>query len=226
MRSLTIAQGAALSPKGGAMKRIIFSLILVLIAVSLISISYDGVFAETKLRNTPSSQKLNEKDIETLVKKCNFFDKKLNASGDCPNDFVDNGDGTITDRATGLMWEQKGSKREKSFRSATKYVEKLNKKKFAGHDDWRIPTIEELYSLLDPNMNKERHINPVFETKPSTCWSIDESGLPSTIVNIRVQYLTVDYEKGTFGVAITGNQPGGSSASNFSSFIRAVRSIQ
>ena len=49
------------------MKQVRFSFILVLIAMSLIFISYDGVFAETKLRNTPSSQKLNETDVETLV---------------------------------------------------------------------------------------------------------------------------------------------------------------
>ncbi|UCF85780.1 MAG: hypothetical protein JSV50_09160, partial [Desulfobacteraceae bacterium] len=93
------------------MKKIKLSIIFILITVSLIFTSYYGIFADTKLRNTP--EKLNNKDIKTVVKRCNFFDKKLNEKGDFPNNFVDNGDGTVTDRATGLMWEKKGSKREK-----------------------------------------------------------------------------------------------------------------
>lgn len=92
------------------MKKAEFLFIFILITMSLIFASYDVINAQTKLRDTPSSQKLNKKDIETVVKNYNFFDKELNEKGDFPNDFVDNGDGTITDRATGLMWEQKGSK--------------------------------------------------------------------------------------------------------------------
>ena len=194
--------------------------------MSLIFASYDGINAETKLRDTPCSQKLKEKDIRTLVKEKNFFDKKLNENDDFTNDFVDNGDGTVTDRATGLMWEQGGSKRDKSLYMAKKYVKKLNKKKYAGHDDWRIPTIEELYSLLEPNKSKQLYINPVFATKPSHCWSADRSGLPSVVEKQVKQYLTLDDKEGTFSDAHEGDQPGGSSAGNWSSFIRAVRSLQ
>ena len=139
---------------------------------------------------------------------------------------MDNGDGTVTDRATGLMWEQKGSKREKSYYSAKKHVKSLNKKKFAGHDDWRIPTIEELYSLLEPKINKQLYIHPVFATKPFQCWSIDESDLPSFSALDQVRKLTLDYKKGTVFDAFTGSQIGGASVTNFSSFIRAVRSIK
>jgi len=145
------------------MKKIQFSVAFVVVTMSLILISYSGIFAETKLSNTPD--RLNIKEIKTLVNKYNFFDKELNAKGDFPNDLVDNGDGTVTDRATGLMWEKKGSKKETSWYSAKKYVKKLNKKKFAGHNDWRIPSIEELYSLLEPNAEKQLYIHPVFATK-------------------------------------------------------------
>jgi len=206
------------------MKKADFLFIFILITMSLIFASYNGVNAEIKLRNAP--EKLNIRDIQTLVKKFNFFDKERNENGDYPNDFVENGDGTVSDRATGLMWEQKGSKKEKSFRSAKKYVKKLNKKKFAGHDDWRIPTIEELYSLLEPNTNKQLYINPVFSTKPYHCWSIDESDLASFSPLTRKRYITLDYKKGTVSDAYTGSQPGGASVTNFWGFIRAVRSIQ
>ena len=209
------------------MKKTIFLFSFIFIAMSLIFLSFDGINAQTKLRDTPCSQKLKEKDIRPLVKEKGFFDKKLNEKGNFANDFVDNGDGTITDRATGLMWEQGGSKKLTSFYTAKKYVKKLNKKKYAGHNDWRIPTIEELYSLLEPNRSKQLYINPVFSTIPTHCWSADRSGLPSLVEKGGVaQYLTLDYKEGTFSDAHDGFQPGGSSAGNWSSFIRAVRSSQ
>jgi hypothetical protein len=190
----------------------------------LIFVSYDGINAETKLRNTP--EKLNKKDIKPLAKKCNFFDRELNANGDFTNDFVDNGDGTITDRATGLMWEKEGSSKEKTYYFATKYVKKLNKKEFAGHNDWRIPTIEELYSLLEPNENKKRYINPAFSSKPSLCWSIDDSDIqcPHTGQNKK---LVINYEEGTVTGVLTGHEILSASTDRlWHSSIRAVRSIQ
>ncbi|HEA68472.1 MAG TPA: DUF1566 domain-containing protein [Desulfobacterales bacterium] len=206
------------------MKKIIFSIIFIL-PLSLILISYDGISAETKLRNKPGT-KLNEKDIETCIKKYNFFDKKLNEKGDFTNDFVDNGDGTITDKATGLMWGKKGSSKKKSFYYAKKYVKKLNKKKFAGNKNWRIPTIEELYSLLEPDMNQERYIHPVFATKAHHYWSIDESDLVSWSPLMRKRRVTIDFTKGTVSDAYEGDQPGGASVTNFRSFAKAVRTIE
>jgi len=57
------------------------------------------------------------------------------------NDYVDNGDGTVTDRATGLMWQQGGSSDDDiSFNAAKNYINQLNKEKFGGYNDWRLPT--------------------------------------------------------------------------------------
>lgn len=73
-----------------------------------------------------------------------------------PRSFTDNGDGTITDNATGLMWEKNtddGSIHDKdnfhTFSGAQGKVATLNADLFAGHADWRVPNVMELITLLD-----------------------------------------------------------------------------
>ncbi len=71
--------------------------------------------------------------------------------------YVDNGDGTITDVNTGLMWEKlsdDGSIHDLDDRytwSAAFEVKValLNATAFAGHTDWRVPNQKELFSILD-----------------------------------------------------------------------------
>ncbi|MCP4352452.1 MAG: DUF1566 domain-containing protein [Desulfobacterales bacterium] len=90
--------------------------------------------------------------------------------------FKDNGDGTVTDSKTGLMWQQSGSDKLVAYKKKQAYVDKLNKGKgFASYKDWRLPTIKELKSLLE----KERQsnglfINPIFDSKQRWCWSSDK----------------------------------------------------
>jgi hypothetical protein len=62
------------------------------------------------------------------------------------NDFVDNGDGTITDRATGLMWTKNDSGKPMNWQKALEYAENL---KHAGYNDWRLPNAKELQSIID-----------------------------------------------------------------------------
>ncbi len=61
-----------------------------------------------------------------------------------PASYHDNGDGTITDRVTGLMW-QKGFKLVE-WRNAHSDAAA---DRTAGYSDWRVPTIKELYSLVN-----------------------------------------------------------------------------
>lgn len=75
--------------------------------------------------------------------------------------YVDNGDGTVTDKTTELQWMRcvlgehwrdgscSGSPGQYEWSGAMKAEMQLNAKGFAGYDDWRIPTIEELCSLIE-----------------------------------------------------------------------------
>lgn len=62
-----------------------------------------------------------------------------------PEVFGDNGDGSVTDYTSGLMW-QKGEGGLKTWDAAASYCEALS---LGGNDDWRLPNIKELQSLTD-----------------------------------------------------------------------------
>ncbi|NQV36470.1 MAG: DUF1566 domain-containing protein [Candidatus Marinimicrobia bacterium] len=62
------------------------------------------------------------------------------------NDFVDNSDGTISDVATGLMWQASDNGDTHNWVEALEYAENLS---YAGFDDWRLPNAKELQSIVD-----------------------------------------------------------------------------
>lgn len=61
-------------------------------------------------------------------------------------DFQDHGDGTITDQATGLIWQQADDGKTRNWEEALAYCENLT---LAGSHDWRLPNVKELQSLVD-----------------------------------------------------------------------------
>ena len=59
--------------------------------------------------------------------------------------YINNGDGTVTDTITGLMW-QRNPGAKMSFLNALAGAKTLT---LGGYTDWRLPTIKELYSLIE-----------------------------------------------------------------------------
>ena len=64
--------------------------------------------------------------------------------------FTDNGDETVTDDVTGLMWIQDDDSKTQGKDAACAYCDNLE---FANYDDWRAPTIEELQTTIDYRYN-------------------------------------------------------------------------
>jgi hypothetical protein len=122
----------------------------------------------------------------------------------CPGDgrFVDNKDGTVTDSCTGLMWQKEtadvngdGSVTEQDslpWCKALEYCENLN---LARHDDWRLPNVRELESIVDYGRFKPS-IDPALgavSSVPSVYWS-------STSLVARAIPWYVDFVGGSVGL--------------------------
>lgn len=62
------------------------------------------------------------------------------------NQFSDSGNGTVTDDLTGLMWQQADDGTARPWQESLAYCEGLT---LAGHNDWRLPNVKELQSIVD-----------------------------------------------------------------------------
>ncbi|MGD9731741.1 MAG: DUF1566 domain-containing protein [Desulfamplus sp.] len=85
------------------------------------------------------------------------------------DNLVINGNGTVTDSATGLMWQQDTSNNYMTWKEALSYYENLN---LGGYTDWRLPTVKELRSIVDYSVHSPAIDISVFkDTIASFYWS-------------------------------------------------------
>jgi len=88
------------------------------------------------------------------------------------DNLINNGDGTVTDKNTHLIWQQEEAGKM-TWKNALAYCENL---KLAGKDDWRLPTIKELESLtqlnkFEPALDKKYFPNIGSSYNGSSYWS-------------------------------------------------------
>lgn len=107
--------------------------------------------------------------------------------------FADNGDQTVTDRLTGLIWSQDGNAPgpavcnpgiTKTWQEALDYVVCLNNSSYLGFTDWRLPNVVELESLVNAQQNTATWlIGEGFSNVPSYYphWSSTSSGYPVVV---------------------------------------------
>lgn len=144
---------------------------------------------------------LTEEDLPGLIRAGNFFDSRHNPQGSFANYLVDNGDGlTVSDLVSGVMWQRRGCDIT-AIRQVLQYANDLNGKRFAGHADWRLPTLEEALALLEPAQNdKGLHLHPCFSAAQPFIFLADERRPGG--------YWFVDFKQGTVFWA-SGTIPGG-----------------
>jgi hypothetical protein len=120
---------------------------------------------------------LSADDVKSMLKKFDFFDSSWNKAGrGFDNQYkaeTIKGDKVILDEASGLMWQQGGSPESMSYEAAKKWVEDLNNNGYAGYHDWRLPTLEEAMSLMEPRKNKDLYIDPIFDSNQTWIWTSD-----------------------------------------------------
>jgi hypothetical protein len=128
---------------------------------------------------------INDGEIAAILKKWNFFDTEYNPDGHFDNEFVAAGESSILiDQKTSLMWQRSGLDIGSS-RTIQRGIVELNEQGFAGFCDWRLPTMEEAMSLMEPQKNQKGvYLSPVFskeqpfifvaaQRKPGGYWFVD-----------------------------------------------------
>ena len=151
----------------------VFTLISFIFVFSGCSSSYSS---RVTLRS--SYKTLSASEVKSMLKRRGFFAKHANPSGDFRNDFRSktiSGVKVVIDRATALMWHQGGSSSYMRFEKAKEWIRDLNRRGYAGHYDWRLPTLEEAASILESSkMNGNLYIDPVFSEKQTFIWTGDK----------------------------------------------------
>jgi len=92
-----------------------------------------------------------------------------------------------TDKETGLMWEVKSLDNiniKYTYDSVNEYIVSLNKKDFGGYNDWRLPTIKELESILSDTAINNKFIKRALSHNCSYFhyWSSENASFDSRMV--------------------------------------------
>lgn len=96
-------------------------------------------------------------NMDENFKTDSYYVRAVRGGQNQENRFVDNGDGTVKDKTTKLMWQQ-ASQGGMTWQNALEYCENLS---LAGYNDWRLPNINELQSIVNYDVY-DSAINVVF----------------------------------------------------------------
>ena len=119
------------------------------------------------------------------------------------------GQAVVIHRGAGLMWQQRSPGRQITWAGAEQEIERLNASRFAGMDDWRLPTVEEAASLLTPALERGYHVPPILVPGQAPfIWSSDAGERDATrwVLYARDGMLYIE-------------------SSEFNAWVRAVRSL-
>ncbi len=137
--------------------------------------------------------KISEKSLGSIFKKYNFYDSEKNRRGNFRNRFKTQIVGKnkfVLDKTTFLMWDQRGSFSALSYQNARKWIRKMNIRRHGGYRNWRLPTIEEAYSILErKKWYGDLHILGIFSAVQKNIWTGDVNSDNS-------EHWIIDFKKG------------------------------
>ena len=105
--------------------------------------------------------------------------------------YINNGDGTITDQSTRLMWQQNDDAIQRAWESAVSYCEGLD---LAGHSDWRLPNLKELLSIVDYSIWAPAIDSTYFPTTQATRYWASTSKFSSTTLAWDISFMLGNIE--------------------------------
>jgi hypothetical protein len=96
--------------------------------------------------------------------------------------YVNNGDGTVTDTKTGLMWAARDNGIPISWPDGLSYCQNYSG---GNYSDWRMPTLPELASLYNPECKNKRgyHVTRLIQTSAQSLWASETRGFEAARFN-------------------------------------------
>lgn len=178
--------------------------------------------------------KYSQEEVEIRLRNFGYYDSHMNSYGKgIVHEYqLQKFSLVVYDGTTKLYWQQSGSSifricasvkkflrdlgdemlirdsNNQEWAEAEQYILDLNNQQFNGYDDWRLPTLEEAMSLMEPTKkNGDLHIDPVFDRKQTGIWTASKTS--------QEQIWCVNFEFGQCDKCHVGNF-----------YVRAVRSGQ
>jgi hypothetical protein len=125
-------------------------------------------FADGRIKSYPRQMRASDNQL--------YIQYVRGGNGYGINRFSDNGNATISDNASNLMWMKDDSRTAMNWQDALAYARTMNNANFGGHHDWRLPDTKELESIIDysrsPQTTNSPAINSIFNSTQIT----DEAG--------------------------------------------------
>jgi hypothetical protein len=116
-------------------------------------------FADGRIKGYPTTVSMNGVSASKFYV---LYVRGNNAYG--VNSFVDNGDETISDIATNLMWSKSDIGAGMNWEQALTWVNEKNAENYLGYDDWRLPNIKELQSIVDYTRSPSTTSSPALDS--------------------------------------------------------------
>lgn len=110
--------------------------------------------------------------------------------------FIENGDGTVTDTETNLMWAHYDKMGNINWHDAKAYGESII---LSEYEDWRMPTIDELATLYDPHEKGYKsecgdrvRVTPTVHLSCGWVWAVDAKTVSAYAFNFERGYRYTD----------------------------------
>ncbi len=100
----------------------------------------DPVILRSKTQRVLAKHAKSVFQIDDIYQPRQYLGNSLSVVKDC----------VIADETTNLVWQQSGSESYLQWEQAEDYIKNLNQQRYGGYENWRLPTINELLSLLNP----------------------------------------------------------------------------
>jgi serine/threonine protein kinase len=150
------------------------------IILLILIICFFAIIAIRFLHFNSDSWKMDTGAVKAMIEKNNFFDRIWNRYGRFDNQFEKTRVKNLTvviDHATGLMWHRSGSSKELKHEMVDVWISSVNRQRYGGFNDWRLPTLEEAATLLAPAEREgSLYICNLFSPLQKSIWTRNRYG--------------------------------------------------